>query len=148
MAIENPLHLTETGYIVIECFHIAGFVLAVGMTAVVDFRLLGLILPKQSPQHLTSLAAWCVAVGLIIAIFSGFMLFSVDPDSYYTNVTFLIKMACLCLAIGLNYTIHRKAVLPGASAIRSKIAACVSLFIWVSTVCCGIFIANNLLDIS
>jgi hypothetical protein len=28
MAVENLLNLNETGYIVIECFHIAGFVLA------------------------------------------------------------------------------------------------------------------------
>jgi hypothetical protein len=146
MAAENPLNLSETGYIAVECFHIAGFVLAVGMTAIVDFRLLGLILPKQSPQQLASFTQWWMAVGLIVAIFTGFMLFSVDPGSYYTNATFLIKMACLCLAIFLNYTIHRKAVL-SAEARHSKIVACISLAVWVSIVCCGIFIANNLLDI-
>src|SRR5215469_10425589 len=147
MAVENPLNLSEVDYIVIECFHIAGFVLVVGMTAIVDFRLLGLILPKQSPEQLASFTAWWMAVGLVVALFTGFMLFSVDPDSYYTNSTFLIKMACLCLAIALNYTIHRRAVLPGKSHCRSIIVACISLALWISTVCCGIFIANNLLDI-
>jgi hypothetical protein len=117
------------------------------MTAIVDFRLLGLILPKQTPQQLASVTALWVAGGLIVAIFTGFLLFSVDPDSYYTNVTFLIKMAFLCLAITLNYTIHRKAVLPGVALRRGKIVACISLAVWVSTVCCGIFIANNLLAI-
>jgi hypothetical protein len=147
MAVENPLNLSEVDYIVIECFHIAGFVLVVGMTAIVDFRLLGLILPKQSPEQLASFTAWWMAVGLVVALFTGFMLFSVDPGSYYTNSTFLIKMACLCLAIALNYTIHRRAVLPGKSPRRSIIVACISLAVWISTVCCGIFIANNLLDI-
>jgi hypothetical protein len=147
MPVENPLNLSELDYIVLECFHIGGFVLAVGMTAIVDFRLLGLILPKQTPQQLASVTALWVAGGLIVAIFTGFLLFSVDPDSYYTNVTFLIKMAFLCLAITLNYTIHRKAILPGVSHRRGKIAACISLAVWVSTVCCGIFIANNLLAI-
>jgi len=147
IVVENPLNLSELDYIVVECFHIAGLVLAVGMTAIVDFRLLGLILPKQSPQELASFTALWMAGGLIVAVFSGFMLFSVDPDSYYTNVTFLIKMACLCVAIALNYTIHRKAVLPGMTPRRGKIVAGLSLAVWVSTVCCGIFIANNLLDI-
>jgi len=147
MAVENPLNLSEIDYIVVECFHIAGFVLAVGMTAIVDFRLLGLILPKQSPQQLASSTAVWMAGGLIVAVFTGFMLFLVDPDSYYTNSTFLIKMASLCLAIALNYTIHRKAILPGASPRRGKIVACISLAVWVWVVCCGIFIANNILDI-
>jgi hypothetical protein len=147
MAVQNPLNLSETGYIIIECFHIAGFVFAVGMTAIVDFRLLGLILPKQNPRQLASFTQWWMAVGLIVAIFTGLMLFSVDPDSYYMNVTFLIKMACLCLAIVLNYTIHRKAILSGAASHRAKIVACISLAVWVWTVCCGIFIANNLLDV-
>jgi hypothetical protein len=147
MAVENPLNLSETGYIVTECLHIGGFVLAVGMTAIVDFRLLGLILRKQSPQLLASFTQWWMAGGLIVAVFTGFILFSVDPDSYYRNSTFLIKMALLCLAIALNYTIHRKAVLAGAGPTRGRIVACISLAIWVSIVCCGIFIAGDLLNI-
>lgn len=147
MAVQNPLNLSEIDYIVLECFHIASFVLIIGMTAIVDFRLLGLILPKQSPQQLASFTALWMAGGLIVVVFTGFMLFSVDPDSYYTNATFLIKMACLCVALILNYTIHGKVVLPGVSPRRSKIVACISLAVWVSTVCCSIFIANNLLDI-
>jgi hypothetical protein len=147
MPVENPLNLSELDYIVIECFHIAGFVLAVGMTAILDFRLLGLILPKQNPQQLASYTSWWVAGGLIVAVFSGFLLFSVDPDSYVANATFLVKMACLSLAITLNYTIHSRAALPDATPGRAKIVACISLAIWVSTVCCGIFIAGDLLRV-
>jgi hypothetical protein len=147
MAVENPLGLSETGYIVVECFHITGFVLAVGMTAIVDFRLLGLILPKQTPQQLASATVLWMTGGLIVAVFTGFMLFSVAPDSYSTNSTFLIKVASLCVAIALNYTIHRKTVLKGEPSLRGKIVACISLAVWVWIVCCGIFIANNLLEI-
>ncbi len=147
MAVQNPLNLSEIDYIAVECFHIAGFVLAVGMTAIVDFRLLGLILPKQSSEQVASATTLWVAGGLIVAVFTGFMLFSVDPDSYYTNATFLIKMACLCVAVAFNYTVHRKAVLPGVSPRRGKVVALFSLAAWISTVCCGIFIANNVLDL-
>ena len=147
MPAENPLNLSETGYIVIECFHIGSFVLAIGMTAIVDFRLLGLILPKQNLAQLASLTQRWTAVGLIVAVFTGFMLFSVDPDSYYTNTTFLIKMACLCLAIILNYTIRRSVLLSGNAKRRGKIVACISLAFWVSIVFCGIFIAGDLLRI-
>ena len=147
MAAENPLNLSEIDYIVVECFHIAGFVLTVGMTAIVDFRLLGVILPKQSPQQLASITSWGMAVGLTVAVFTGFVLFSVDPDSYLTNTTFLIKMAGLCLAIALNFTIHRRALLPRAAPLGGKIVACISLAVWIWIVFCGIFIAGDLLHI-
>jgi hypothetical protein len=117
------------------------------MTAIVDFRLLGLILPKQSPQQLASATTLWMAVGLIVAVFTGFMLFLVDPDSYFTNSTFLIKMASVCLAIALNYTIHRKVILKEESSHRRKVVACISLAVWIWIVCCGIFIANNILNI-
>ena len=145
MIAENPLNLNETGYIAVECFHIAGFVLAFGMTAIVDLRLLGLILPKQSPPQLASATALWMAGGLTVAVFTGFMLFLVDPDSYLTNATFLTKMASLCAAIGLNYTIRRKAALKEEPSLHGKLAACISLAFWVWIVCCGIFIAGDLL---
>jgi len=147
MAAENPLNLSENDYIVVECLHIAGFVLTIGMTAIVDFRLIGLIIPKQSPQQLAWFTSRGMAVGLTVAVFTGFILFSVDPDSYITNTTFLVKMACLCLAIALNFTIHRRAVLPGAAPLLGKIVACISLTVWIWIVFCGVFIAGDLLRI-
>ncbi len=41
MFIENPFSTSPNAFAVLECFHIAGFALAIGMTALVDFRLLG-----------------------------------------------------------------------------------------------------------
>jgi hypothetical protein len=148
MPVRNPLNISETGFIVVECLHIAGFVLAIGMTAILDFRLLGLILRQQSPAQLAADTSWWMLGGLIVAVFTGFLLFSTDPDMYYTSKTFLIKMACLSLAIIVNYTIHRKAVSPGVSPGHARLAACMSLALWVSTVMSGIFIATDLLDFS
>ena len=148
MPLRNPLNLSETGFIVVECLHIAGFVLAIGMTAILDFRLLGLVFRQQNVSQLAADTSWWMLGGLIVAVFTGFMLFSTDPDMYYTSKTFLIKMACLALAIIVNYTVHRKAVLPGASQGRAKLVACISLALWVSTVMGGIFIATDLLDFS
>jgi hypothetical protein len=127
----------------VECFHIAGFVVAIGTTAVVDLRLLGLVFRQQSAAELnTDSGLWALG-GLIVAVFTGFMLFSTDPDMYYTNETFLIKMACLTLAIVFNYTIRRKVIVSGVSAGIDKLVACVSLALWVSIVFGGIFISVN-----
>jgi len=148
MPVRNPLNLSETGFIVVECLHIAGFVLAIGMTAILDFRLLGLVFRQQSAAQLAADTNWWMTGGLIVAVFTGFMLFSTDPDMYYTSKTFLIKMACLALAIIVNYTVHRKAIQPGASPGRGRLVACISLALWAATVMGGIFIATDLLDFS
>jgi hypothetical protein len=127
----------------VECFHIAGFVVSIGMVTIVDLRLLGLVFRRQSAAELNAESGLWSLGGLIVAIFTGFMLFSTDPDMYYTNQTFLIKMACLALAIGFDFTIHRKVISSPVSAGTGKLVACVSLALWVSIVFGGIFISVN-----
>jgi hypothetical protein len=140
----NPLNLSELTFPILECFHIAGFVVAIGATAVVDFRLLGLVLRQLTPAQLaTDTGLWMLG-GLTAAILSGLMLFSTDPDMYYLNRSFLIKMACLTLAIIFNYTIHRKVVLPGVSPGRGRLVAIISLALWTSVIFGGISIAFHL----
>ena len=87
-------------------------------------------------------------ISLIVAVFSGLLIFSTDPDKYYLNLAFLFKVACLLLAIAFHYTIHRKIVFSGASLGASILVACVSLVLWISVVFGGIFIAFESLSFS
>jgi hypothetical protein len=141
MWIENPLAISAGAFPVLECVHIAGFALSIGMTALVDFRLLGFGLQKQTPAQIARAFEWWMLTGLIVAVFSGLLIFSTDADMYYLNWSFLIKMACLVLAIAFNYTIHRRAISPGLSPRAARLVACVSLALWVSVIFGGIFIA-------
>jgi hypothetical protein len=140
MAAANPLNASELIFPALECFHILGFVVAVGTIAMVDFRLLGLWMRRQTPAQLAEDTSLWTMAGLVVVVFSGLLLFSSDPDMYYLNLSFVIKMICLALAIVFNYTIHRKAVLPAAAPGHSRLVACVSLMLWVSVVFGGIFI--------
>jgi hypothetical protein len=141
MAIENPLSTSPLAFAVLECFHIAGFALSVGMIALVDFRLLGLGLQKQTAAQIARAFDWWMLGGLIVAVFSGMLLFSTDPDMYYLNWSFLFKMACLVLAIAFNYTIHRRAVTSRLAPAAGRIIASISLMLWVAVIFGGIFIA-------
>jgi hypothetical protein len=141
MFIENPLSTSPNAFAVLECFHIAGFALAIGMTALADFRLLGFGVLKQSPAQIARAFEWWTPGGLIIAIFSGLLIFSTDPDMYYRNWSFLLKMAALVIAISFNYTIHRKALSKKLSRISARLIACVSLLLWTGVIFGGIFIA-------
>jgi len=141
MWIENPLSTSPATFPILECIHIAGFALSIGMTALVDFRVLGFGLEKQTPARIArAFDGWMLA-GLIVALFSGLLLFSTDPDMYYLNWSFLLKMACLLLAIAFNYTIHRRALASHLSPRAARLVACISLVLWVSVIFGGIFIA-------
>jgi hypothetical protein len=141
MWIENPLSTSPAAFPILECIHIAGFALSIGMTALVDFRLLGLGLQNQTPSEIARAFDWWMLGGLIVAVFSGLLLFSTDPDMYYLNWSFLIKMACLLLAIAFNYTIHRRALTSRISPAAARLVACISLALWISVIFGGIFIA-------
>lgn len=141
MLLENPLSTSPSAYPVLECFHIAGFALAIGMTALVDFRLLGFRLLDQSPAQIDRAFQWWTFGGLLIAVFSGLLIFSTDPDMYYLNRSFLLKMALLMTAILFNYTIHRQSVSGKCSHHSARLIAVVSLLLWTSVIFGGIFIA-------
>jgi hypothetical protein len=124
-----------------EVFHIAGFGVAIGVTAAVDFRILGLVPLQQTPSQIAKATTWWMLGGLLVAIFTGFELYTSDPDMYYTNWSFLTKIACLIVAIVLNYTIHRKVVQADSFSGGAKIVALLSLLLWGSVIFGGIFIA-------
>ncbi|HUI81826.1 MAG TPA: DUF6644 family protein [Bryobacteraceae bacterium] len=138
LAIANPLNSSELIFPTLEVIHIVGFAVLVGTIAIVDFRLLGLGMRRQKVAELASdLAPW-TAIGLTMVLLSGPLMFSSDPDMYYLNRSFQIKMALLVIAIIYQYTIHRRATKAEGS---HKLVACVSIALWVGIVFGGIFIA-------
>jgi hypothetical protein len=138
---ENPLNSSPLIFPTLECFHIAGFIVAIGTTALVDFRLLDWGMLHQTPAEVAKDTGPWMLGGLLTAIFSGLGLYSSDPDMYYLNWSFLIKMACLVTAIVFNYTVHRKVVQSGASPGAAKLVGLISLALWVSIIFGGIYIA-------
>ena len=139
MLIENPLNESSLTFPVLECFHILGFVCGVGTIALVNFRLLRVGLNRKSAAQLWSETMPWTLAGLSLAIFSGLLLFSIDPDAYYVNRAFVLKMIYLVLAIVFYYTAVYKAV-SSASAGRRRIVACISLGLWALVLFSGIFI--------
>ena len=141
LQLEEVLNSSPLVFPVLECFHIAGFILAIGATAVVDFRLLNWGMLRQSPAQLArDVTPWMLG-GLIVAIFSGMGLYSSDPDMYYLNWSFLIKMACLVAAVVFNFTIHRKVAQAETRPSSAKWVAGISLLLWSAIIFGGIFIA-------
>ena len=114
--------------------------MTLGTIALVDFRLLGFGLRQNAGELAKMLAPWTL-FGLITVLLSGPLLFSSDPDMYYLNVSFQIKMVLLVLAIVFHYTIRRKLLRGELSPGLNKPVACISLVLWSSIIFAGIFIA-------
>jgi hypothetical protein len=135
----NPLNNNEWSFPLFECIHIAMFAMSIGTIAVVDFRLLGLTLKRQTPVELLKATSLWTLIGLIVVITTGLVIFSSDPVRYYYNPSMRYKLIALVVAIVYNYTIHRKAILSKAGPFVSGLVAAVSLLLWISIVFAGIF---------
>ena len=138
--ITNPLNSSALAFPILECFHIVGFAFSIGTIAVVDFSLLGIGLRGQSPAQLSRDTWLWTLGGLVVMLFSGLMLFSSDPDMYYLNWAFLIKMVFFVSAVIFHYTIHRKALSSDVPPANGKLVAWVSLMLWTGVIFGGIFI--------
>lgn len=140
MLILNPVNEYSSAFPILECIHIAGIVGGVGTAALVNLRLLGIGLTQKSARELwKNVMPWTLS-GLSLAILSGLLLFSIDPEMYFVNYAFRFKMLLLLVAIVFYYTVVRKAVTADRRGGKSFIVACISLGLWGLVPFGGIFI--------
>ena len=132
----NPVNEYSSAFPVLECIHIAGIVCGVGTAALVNLRLLGVGLTQNSAARLWRDATPWTLTGLTLAIFSGLLLFSSDPEMYFVNQVFRLKMSVLLIAIVFYFTMVRKAAKTGTGSI----VASVSLGMWALVPAGGILI--------
>ncbi len=133
----NPLNDATWLFPALEVWHILGFALSIGTIAIVDFRMLGFGMVRQSTEELAKdLAPWTL-FGLVSMLLSGPLMFATDPDMYYLNHSFQFKMTCMALALLIHYTIRKKAIASGSPPVYIPV---VSLALWACVMGGGIFI--------
>jgi hypothetical protein len=140
-AVANAMNGPEWAFPVVESFHFAGFALLIGTIAIIDLRLLGFGMRRQSASDLASdLRPWTLA-GLATMLITGPLMFSADAVTYYANPSFRLKMLFLAIAIVYNFTVHRWAAGSGTSSVAGKLVAFFSLLLWTAVVAAGRMIA-------
>ncbi len=131
----------------IETLHLFGIVLLVGTSTVFDLRLLGWMKRRERVSEVWArLLPWAWA-GFAAQVVTGALLFSSEAVKVYSNPAFRLKMLLLLL-VGVNllifhWTAYRKvAARDGGEAVPvgAKVAACVSILLWVGVVAAGRFI--------
>ena len=147
------LHESIWGYPIVESVHVLTLCVFLGLSIMLDLRLLGVTMRKTPVSEITSrVLPWTVA-GFIVMVLSGALLFYAIPVKTYLNIFFRVKVAFLLLA-GLNVavfhlTVYRKMAewdLDPVPPFRARLAGGASLALWAGIVICGRLIAYNWFD--
>lgn len=147
------LHESIWVYPIVESVHVLTLCLFLGMTVMIDLRLLGVTFTATPvSQVYRRLAPWMFA-GFVVMLTSGALLFYAAPVKTYLNIFFRLKMFFLLLAGGnvtafhfmTSRTISRWDV-EKTPPIRVRLAAGISLVLWAAIAVCGRMIAYNWFD--
>jgi hypothetical protein len=117
----------------IEAIHLLGLGFIGGAVLVVDLRLLGFGLRRQSAAQLSRDAQPWLVGSLIVMIITGGLLFTSEAIKCYYHGAFWFKMASLLLAIVFTFTVQRKVVMADETRLAplwSKVVAVVSVLLW------------------
>jgi hypothetical protein len=136
---------------VVETLHVLTLTLFFGFAILLDLRLLGLQMTRRRDSDvIRELNPWLIG-GFAIMIATGILLFGGDPVTFYASVFFKVKMVLLVVAglnvLLFNVTAGRKVAewdrdtdTPG----RAKLAAILSLAVWVAIIAAGRAIAYSI----
>lgn len=135
--------LREPGaaYPLLNAAHIFSIGLIIGAIVTLDLRLLGLF-QAYAVGALGPPLSRVAAIGITLAVISGFLLFVTQPVTYAGNPAFLIKLALVALGIAnaliLRFLPHWQRALAGGEVdIALKLPALFSLLIWVGALVSG-----------
>jgi hypothetical protein len=142
--VANAINESEWLFPVIESIHITGLAVLIGTIAIVDLRLLGLVLPKRPVTQLAAELRPFTLTGIFIMLTTGPLMLSAAPERGYGNPAFSFKMSFLLAALVTHFTIHRRATLSdrvSGATLGEKLTACISLILWTGVVAGGRAIA-------
>ncbi len=115
----------------IEVVHLLGLTLLLGAVLVINMRLLGLGMRRQSVPQVSEAMTPLFWTGVGTAILTGAVLFLAEAVKCYFNVAFAYKMTLLALALLFHITIHRKVRMSAApSSAAAASVAIISLVLW------------------
>jgi uncharacterized membrane protein len=147
------LHESLYMYPLVESTHVLAITVFVGLSVMLDLRLLGLTLRNVPVSEILDRVLPWTKVGFVVMISTGVMLFYAIPVRNYQNIFFRIKVVMLLLA-GLNvwyfhWRVERRIAdwdIDPVSPKAARIAAVISLVLWASIVVAGRMIAYNWFD--
>jgi hypothetical protein len=124
----------------IECVHLLGLVLLGGAVLLVDFRMLGMLLPDQPLATVERAGHRLLLAGIALMILTGVPLFLSEAVKCYYSMSFWVKIVTLVPAIVFALTVRRRIasaderVVSGATRALTAVA---SLGLWFTVAAAG-----------
>jgi len=131
-------------YPLVLATHLICIALFGGMILLTNLRLLGLSLTSYSISDVVGRFRIWKRIGFLVMITCGFLLAGSEAEKYQGNPYFWVKMTLLIL-IGVHGLVFRPSVYQNTAALdaaptipqNAKIAAVLSLVLWISVVSMG-----------
>ena len=132
----------------IETVHVLGIVVTAGTIAIVDLRMLGVLLNRLSLHAVAEPLIRITWLGFAMMASTGLLLFWSEADKLYFNLAFRLKMV-LMLAAGVNqwqfHSTHDAHLAswsaPNIVPRQAKLGAILSLLLWSGIIVLGRAIA-------
>ena len=129
---------------VIETLHVVGLVLFLGLTVMLDLRLIGVTWRAVRVSEIVGgLMPWAAA-GAALAVVSGMLVYMSDPPHYLANLFFRIKAALIVLAVLNSWWFHagpyqrvREWDLDPVPPLAARAAGYLSLVLWATVAVSG-----------
>jgi hypothetical protein len=147
------LHESLFMYPLVESAHVLTLCVFVGMSVMLDLRLLGFTLRSVPVTEITArLLPWMKA-GFVMMVITGLLLFYAIPVRSYQNIFFRMKLVFLVLA-GLNAFYFHEGIYKSVdrwnsdttAPKRARFAGATSLILWACIIVAGRMIAYNWFD--
>lgn len=134
----TSLHESLYAFPLLEGTHLLGLALSVGLLAVIDLKLLGLVFPHNDKQTLLrQLRPWVLG-GFAVTFATGGVLFASEAAAMLASPAFLFKLAFIVLA-GINAAVFewqfRHQLKP--QPYSERLAGGISLALWALVIISG-----------
>jgi hypothetical protein len=138
------LHESRYVFLIVLTVHVLTLAVFVGTAVMIDLRVLGVTMMRvPASEVLARLLPWA-AVGFLVMVTSGALLFYSAPLVRYHNLFFRFKMMALVLALlnawVFHATVYRRVAdwdLDPVPPRRARVAAGVSLVLWALIITAG-----------
>ena len=123
----------------LSAVHLLGMTLISGGALVSNMRLMGALLADDDLRTVTRTTARGIAIGLLLSVSSGLLLFMARATAASVNPTFRTKMLLLITASMFHFTVHRWACQHVINRNALRLVGGVGLCLWVGVAAAGAY---------
>ena len=121
----------------VNLVHLVSMATFMGALLMVDLRMLGTGLTKQSVRQVAESARPWLMAGLVGLVITGIPAMMATATQQYANKVFWFKMYVLVAALIFTFTVRRSVTSKDEAGLGGKVVALVSIVLWMSVAAGG-----------